>query len=282
MPSITEEGYYRGVIIDHGVNTTRVQGLPQFVVTVMATAQHNAADDTWDGTYQEYQLTLSGYFVLVSKNKQDEIVKCLSYEQIMEATGWDGETYAGLAAMDLRGTEVQIQAQNETFEGKTTLRMKWISAVGASIGLSKITGQDLTDLDAAFGGMATPKKKTPAKPKPRATKKASPAPKPSVMEPPAKSKPSVPKPPVAESPAPIPSEVVEEQPDADLTPCTDWEAYEACKKANEACDNPVPEENLLDYWASNTLKYAANPDAVKDTEWPAIRNATLMDINIPF
>ncbi len=274
MPPLTDEGHYRGLITEHGVNVTRVQGLPQFVVSVVVTAQHEPADDTWNEAWADYQQVLTGYFVLVSKNKKDEIVKCLSYDQVMEATGWDGETYAGLAAMDLRGVEVQFQAQNDTYEGKTTLKMNWISAVGSSIGLKKLTGQDLTDLDAKFGGIVTPKKKAPVKAtKPKATKRAAPpAPKPSVMEQP------IPKPPVAEPPPTTEGQADE----PDVTPCTDREAYDACMKNNAAQENPVPQTTLDDYWASNVLKYSANPEAVKNTEWPVIRNAVLLDLNIPF
>lgn len=150
MPPISREGLYLADIKDHAVGVTRKKELPQFVVTVQATALYNEATEEWDD-WTEYEETLTGYFVLMTLNDQGQPVKCLNYDQVMEATGWDGETFTGLHGMNLKGTSIQIRVAEDTYEGNTTLKVNWIAAADADIGLRKLTDKDVTALDKKFG-----------------------------------------------------------------------------------------------------------------------------------
>jgi len=258
MPQFTNVGLYKGEIKDFGVTVTRTAKLPQFVVSLRATEILNEAEEVWED-YAKYDEVITGYFVLVTLDKQGRVVKCLNYDQVMEATGWNGETYSGLAAMDLKTKQVQFRVIEDTYEGNTSLKVNWIAAVDAETGLKKLTGKDLTDLDAKFGTVAV--KKTVAKS--TTAKKAKKATPPKATPPKATSK-------------------VESEDAVDETPCSEGDAYDACVVANTALDNPVPTNILDDYWLSHATELAADPDNITEEEAPLIRNATLNDINIPF
>ncbi len=267
MPPVDQPGLYKGVITDCGVSTTRKAKLPQFVVTLLATERHSDVDDTWV-EWAEYEQVIIGYFTLVFLDAQGQVAKCLNYEQIMRAVGWDGETYSGLAAMDLKGKPVQFRVVEDTYQGKVTFKVNWIDAEDAQIGLRKLSGQDLTDLDAQFRA-STGKKATPksvSKGKAKAETK---------VETKVKTK-AAPKPPKA-----TPKKAPEVKPDAVET-CTETQAYEACLAANAATEKPMPEEVLDDAWVTRTDDIAADVENVTDEEWVKIRDAVLTDVTIPF
>lgn len=254
MPQISRIGHFKGEIKDFGVTTTRKAGLPQFVVTLLATELYDEVTETWDN-WAEYEETIIGYFVLVTLDPNSrEVIKCLNYDQVMEAVGWDGETYSSLAAMDLKGKRVQFQVMEDSYDGKITLKANWLNAEEAEIGLRKLTGKDLTALDAQFGTVSSKKKKAVAAPA-----KAKKAPKP--------------KPPKVAEKAKL---------EVATQPCDAETAYTACVDANAALPAPVPQEVLDDYWLAQTTKIAADTDSVTDDEYGQIRHAVLNDLQIPF
>jgi len=251
MPPIEQAGRFRAKIKDFGISLTSKAKLPQFVATFLATDLYNDATEEWDSWAEFEPHTIIGYHVLVTLNERGEVVKCFAYDNIMEAVGWDGETYSGLAAMDLKDKDVQILVIEDTYEGKLRFKVQSIAAIGADIGLRKLSGKDLIDIDAKFGTAPTAAKKpTAAKPGKRPPK-APKAPKP-------------PETPTGES-------------------CTQDDAYQACIEANEKLEEKaVPAEVLDDYWTANTTKIAADVKAITGEEWAKIRDATLDDIDIPF
>jgi hypothetical protein len=256
MPQIDRAGLYKGEIKDFGISVTNKAKLPQFIATFLATELFNEAEETWED-WSQYEQTITGYFVLVTLDAHGQVVKCLNYDQLVEAVGWDGETYSSLAAMDLKGKRVQFRVAEDVYEGNTTLKVNWIAAEDAQIGLRKLSEKDLTNLDAKYGA-APAKKKTAATPK--NAKKASP-------------KKAAPKPPEASGKVDGKSTV---------KPCTEDEAYQACVNANEKSANSVPNEVLDDYWVTHVTEIAGDTDNVTDDEWPKIRDAVLGDIDIPF
>lgn len=254
MPAIDRIGLFRGEIKDFGVTLTSKAKLPQFITTLLATELYNEATEEWDGW--QYDQTITGYFVLVTTDQHGNVIKCFPYDDVMSAVDWDGETYSGLASMDLKGKRVQFRVAEDTYDGDTRLKVMQIAAENAEVGLRKLSGKDLTDIDAKFG-IASVKPKTAATPK---KKTAASQPK------------AAPKPPKAAAPkAGKPVET-----------CTEQEAYQACLDANDALTKPVPSEIMDDYWVTAVTEIAADTDNVTDEEWAKIRKATLESIEIPF
>lgn len=255
MPPVDRVGLFQGTITDFGVTRTRQKELPQLVVTFLATALYNDATEEWDDWSEFEAHTITGYFVLVTLDAHGNVVKCLNYDQVMEAVGWDGESYSSLAAMDLKDKKVQFRVQEDTYDGNTRLKAAWIAAEDAEVGLRKLSGKDLTKLDAEFG-VASVKKSTPATPK-KGGKKA-----------------SAPKPPTAVAPKATAEKPIES--------CTEQKAYDACIAYNKDLKNPVPEEVLNDYWLSQIDEIATDPNGPTDEEWPKIRDAVKESCSIPF
>ena len=261
MPPISNIGLYRGEIKDFSVGVTKTSGLPQFIATLSAAQMYDDVTEEWQD-WTKFQEMMTGYFVLTTLDKKSGLpVKCLNYDQVMEAVGWDGETYAGLAAMDLKGKVVQFRVQEDTYEGNTRLKISWIAGEDAELGLKKLSEKDMADLDARFKVVST-KKPTPASPK---TKKKTTTPKAT----PPKTTPPKATPPKVESEAP-------------LEPTTEAEAYQACLDANASSKKPVPGEILDDYWVTHVTGIAADGNNVTGEEWAKIRDAVLEAIGIPF
>lgn len=264
MPAIDQPGLYRGPILDHALGCTSKAELPQFVATFRAMEVYNDATETWDDW--NYGQTIIGYFVLATLNDQGIPIKCFPRDDVMEAIDWDGLTYAGLAAMDVKGRIVQFRVGEDTYDGNTKMKVMKIAAENADIGLRKLSKNEVADLDAKFGIASTS-----AKPKTAATPKKKAASKSQAL------KSAAPKPPKATPPK------IEKSAEAtDTESCTELEAFEACDKANDALTKSVPEQVLKDYWVQNVFDIAADDQNVTDEEWVKVRNATLKDIDIPF
>ena len=254
MPQVDRPGLFRGEIKDYGVTLTSKAKLPQFVATFLADELYNEATEKFEEW--NYDQTITGYFVLVTTDQHGNVIKCFPYDDIMAAVGWDGVTYSGLAAMDLKGNRVQFRVGEDTYDGNTRLKVMQIAAEDADIGLRKLSGKDLTDIDAKFGVASAAKPKTAATPKKKVAAPKSKKPKPPKATPPKAEKP-------AES-------------------CTETEAYQACCDANTALTKPVPSEVMDDYWVTNVTEIAVDTDNVTGEEWVKIRNKTLESIEIPF
>ena len=248
MSAIDRTGTYKGTIKDFGISLTNKAKLPQLVVTLLAAELYNDVNEVWQD-WAEYEQTITGYFVLVSLDAHNQVVKCLNYDQVMEATGWDGETYSGLAAMDLKDKRVQFKVIEDVYDGTTRLKANWIAAENAELGLRKLSKKEVSDLDAKFGITSAKKPATAATPK--TAKKTKTPPKPPKIAA------------LAES-------------------CTEEDAYQACIETNQKLAKPVPSDVLDDYWTHQVTAIAADTDNVTDEEWAKIRDAVLNDINIPF
>ncbi len=276
MASLETEGRYQGIIKDHGVSKTSVKGLPQFVATFLVTHVFNDITEEWDD-WEEYGLTIDAFSVLTTLNEQGVPIKCLNYDQVMEATGWDGVAYAGLAAMDLKNHPIQFRVQKDKYEDKNgvtieKMKVNWITSVDGDMGLRKVTGDKLADLDAKFGVPGNKPAATAAKPKAKAGKKT--APKPAEAE--TKTAPPPVKPPARKA-APKPPAKAESGEEA-----TEEEAYNAIHAYNVAMSEPVPDEIKDDYWTSAVDEVAADSNSVTATEWPVIRDKTIEKLDIPF
>lgn len=294
MAQVDRHGLFKGLIRDHAVSLTNKKKLPQFVCTLLATEWWDEVNETWM-PWIDYQQAITGYFVLVHFDENGQVVRCLNYDQVMKATGWDGASFTGLATSDLKDHPVQFRVALDVFDGRTNLKVNWIDNVDAEIGLRKLSTDDLSKLDQQYG-LSAPKPKpagapTPAPvPAPAAVptaappleqemdKLAAPATAPKKKTPP---KISAPKPPKISAPKPPESET----PTVDTPPatCSMDDAWAACEAANEGLgQTAVPDEVLEDYWQSQAVKIAEDTENITQEEWAKIRDAVLDDLGIPF
>ncbi len=274
MPPLESVGRYNGLIKEHGVTTSSKQGLPQFVATLLVTQVYNDVTEEWED-WTEHGLTITAFAVLATLSEQGIPTRCFKYDEVMEATGWKGVTYADLAAMDLKDHPIQFMTQDDTFTDKngiviTKLKVVHIAAMGATLGLKKLSSAELGDLDAKFSIPGNKPAATAVKPK--AGKKA--APKPAEAE--TKAAPPPVKPPARKKP-PVKAEPAEE-----VETCTEEEAFNAVHAYNAAMSEPVPDEIRDDYWTSAVDENSTNPDNVTPQEWPGIRDKTIEKLDIPF
>lgn len=276
MAQIDRLGLYRGVIRDHGVTLTNQQQLPQFVTTLEAKELWDEVNEVWT-PWEEYGQLITGYFVLVFLNKNGDVERCLNYDQIMKALGWDGASFSSLGTGDWKGRSVQFRVQPDTYDGQTKLKVVWIDSADAQIGLRKLGVKDLKSLDLHYA-MSAPKPKPAGAPAPALSLKQ----EVDDLAVPAATAPKQPKTPpkigVPKSSAPAIGTP------APLTTCTMEEAYAVCVATNEELgDKKVPEEVLDDYWQTRAVEIAEDTDDITPEEWAKIRDAVDADLGgLPF
>ncbi len=157
MSLIDRVGLFKVEIIDSGVVATKelapgerddgsLGGLPQFVVTVRAEEMYDG--ENWID-WSEYDQELTGYLILKNHDKKDSF----KTEFVMDATGWDGKSYAELDALDLAGRKIKVEITENEFENKTSLQISWIGSLDANPnrGVKKLDAKALKSLDAKFG-----------------------------------------------------------------------------------------------------------------------------------
>lgn len=190
MSKIDREGTFRGLVLEHGMSTTRKNGFPQWVARLSAVQMFVSEDDRESWIKEGYEISedgwidcsnwgweLTGYFVLFNHEKA-----LLNYDQVIEATGWDGHDFQDLSTMDLTEHTVQFRVEMNEYEGTESLQISWIDVVGAPVDreLQIITEDDAKALNKKFKGLMRGKvkvapvtaEKTSTKPKPASKGKA--------------------------------------------------------------------------------------------------------------
>lgn len=94
---------------------------------------------------------ITGYFNLVTKaGKLNEI----NIRAIKDSLGWDGSSFSSLQDGDYAGVQVQIVCDEEEYQGKSSMRVKYLNPKDyAGIGPKKADSVTLKSLDAKFGAM---------------------------------------------------------------------------------------------------------------------------------
>ena len=146
-------GNFRGTIVDAGVSCT-TGGFPQLVAKVHADQMYDEEAKEWvdwdefDWTPAEaIDRSIVSYNVLFGKKGCT-----LSGDQVKKITGWEGDSFSTLAAMDLAGTKIQWRNEEDTYDGKTKVQVSWIDTFDAEPGgtVRKLDDKGIKDLDAKF------------------------------------------------------------------------------------------------------------------------------------
>lgn len=289
MPPVDREGKFKGMINDWGVSQTNKSKLPQFVCTLFVTDKLGDDNETWED-WAQYAQTITAYNILMTVDKvTGEPKRCLSYDQTMAALGWDGVSFAGLAAGDWNGKAIQFTVKSESYtkdngETETKLKVTWIDDVGAPTGLASLSAEDVVAMDLKFGVVSA--KGTPATAAKKKGKKKSTTTPPTTppvippvtppVTPPAASAPTAEAPTQAAAAAP---------PGTPMGPCTEADGYAACLSVNEAIEpknKQLPMEVLNKHWLEAREEIALTPDQVTEDEWGRIRDDVIENITIPY
>ncbi len=276
MKQVDRESTFRGVVIDHGVSLTKNE-YPQWNATLLATEIWDAEEQIWvDWTDVEENGAIAYQVMFGSKG---ETLNCA---QIKKITGWDGESFTGLARMDLADCKIQFRMEYNAYEGKTTLQVAWIDEYDATPGtaVKKLDAEGLKKLDAIMKGKlkksapATVPAGKPASPGTITKKGAKPTQKKGPVEAKGKKKPDAP----AMPPSP-PAESVDEDLDLRKEERTRKSAW---ANVVELRKETITDEQLGQSWLKAIIDVSGqqNPDKVTDTQWYAVEQQVLEEVAI--
>jgi hypothetical protein len=151
-------GNFRGTIVDAGVAVTS-GGYPQLVAKVHADQMYDEEEKKWfDWSEFEWDSNEDKDRSIVSYNVLFGKKGCtLSGDQVKKITGWEGDSFASLAAMDLVGMKIQWRNEEDTYDGKTKVQVSWIDLYDAEPGgtVRKLDDKGIKDLDAKFAEFLT-------------------------------------------------------------------------------------------------------------------------------
>jgi hypothetical protein len=151
-------GNFRGTIVDSGVSATN-GGFPQLVLKVHADEMYDEEEKKWfpwdefDWDANEAKdRSIVSYNVLFGKKGAT-----LSCDQVKKITGWEGDSFSTLCAMDLTGKQIQWRNEEDTYDGKTKVQVSWIDVYDAEPGgtVRKLDDKALKELDAKFNEFLT-------------------------------------------------------------------------------------------------------------------------------
>lgn len=295
-------GSFRGTIEQGGVNLSS-GGFPQFVAKLKVEEMFEEETGEWapfedffdDGDAEANDRTIFYFGVMFGKDGATR-----NNDQVKLITGWEGDSFKSLAAMDHAGTKIQWRNAENTYKEVTTVQVAWIDEYDATPGgsVKQIDDKAIADLDAKFAEFLDSKSAAPEKPKrgrkgKKDTAKAE-APKEETAPPAEEQKTEKPKrgrKPKAEkkeelptSPADTSPPVEDSEPPADDDipfedngPCTKQEAWNDVN-AGKAADVDV--KALTAVWQAKLKIIAPGKAAadVTDQDWSDVRAAVLDEV----
>lgn len=171
-------GCFRGKILDGGVSTS-TNGYPQLVLKVTADEMYDEAKKEW-AEWEEFDWpvaeandrTIVAYLILFGEKGAT-----FSCDQVKKITGWEGDSFAALQALDLTGVKIQWRNEENTYDGDTKVQVAWVDTYDAAPGgsIRKLDAKDITALDTKFAKFLKTENKPQSAGSGRGASKLSPA-----------------------------------------------------------------------------------------------------------
>jgi len=166
MSQIDREGIFRGYIVESGVGRAKSSKAHQFMARLRATEMYNEDTQEWmEWDFDENEIT--GYFFFCNKDKK---LIDFQVENLARALGWSGDIVE-LGTTDYSDTLVQFHVKEDTYDGKTNLKVMRIDHADANPArtLQKLDSKELKALSAELSRKAVtllggPKPKPVGKP----------------------------------------------------------------------------------------------------------------------
>lgn len=98
---------------------------------------------------------ITAYLFLTGKNDTGNKINEINVRSLRDALGWDGTSFASLQEGDWTDVKVQAVIENDTYNGKTSLKVRYVNPrdYAGGAGMKKADDASLKVLDAKFGGM---------------------------------------------------------------------------------------------------------------------------------
>lgn len=121
MQPLTQEGIFRGEIIQFGLNE-RDTGSVSLDIKARIDEAWNGED--WED-WRQYECFVDGYLNVI---KKDGTVNKVQYESIASATGWDGDTVAvANGSWEPQPCQFTVKANVNPNNGQTSYRIEWLN-----------------------------------------------------------------------------------------------------------------------------------------------------------
>lgn len=155
---IDRTGTFRCQATEWSVNKSS-GGYPQLVARLYMTEYYDQQEKEW-ADFSEFQMEITAYWILYGKVKgTDKMGPTLNCQQVMKVFGWDGKSFATLAAGDYSALGFQVRIDENTYpEAKTPYQVGWLDVSDADPNrqLKKLNVEELKSLDAEFAGLLKP------------------------------------------------------------------------------------------------------------------------------
>ena len=172
MNKVTMLGTFKGRVIEHAYGETKGNAdegkdpLPQLIVDVALEQWYDEKEEQWQD-YTEADEHIVAYLHLFNHDGKESF----NHAQVMKVFGWDGTSFAELDGLNLEGLVFQVRVEENDYEGTITNKVNWIDEEDAVPG-QRIRRLDAADLKAADKKFAIMLKKSGTAVKPKGRGKA--------------------------------------------------------------------------------------------------------------
>jgi hypothetical protein len=146
MKRLDREGVFRARPVDMGLKPSTDTKSVAVWIEFQITAQQDGSEWTdWSG-YEDHSIV--GYFYIV---KKDGAVNEATVANLVEVLDWDGDPDSIVGTPP--DIPVQITVANETYNGKTTLKVQWLNPADYQGGAKKATPEEVQQIKKQFGSL---------------------------------------------------------------------------------------------------------------------------------
>lgn len=146
MPTpIDRTGDFRGQIVWSAVKKYD-SGAVAIHVVARVDGAWNYDTEEWED-WREYDMEAEGFLFVIGKNGAPNQTQV---EALCKHAGWNG-SYAAIAREEWKPPACQFSIEENTYKDKTSYRIAWLNAYGATVGPKGLSPDEAKALDTQFG-----------------------------------------------------------------------------------------------------------------------------------
>ena len=141
---LDREGIFKAMPKSWGIQKSRDSQSVAIWIEFLVVGKLEGND--WEDWTVYQELTITGYFYIV---KRDGAINTITVENLSESLLWNGDLNALFG--EPPSIVCQITVENEEFQGKTRLKVKWLNPSDYVPGPKTETPEELMAVDAIYG-----------------------------------------------------------------------------------------------------------------------------------